>query len=188
MTAEEYERFPEHIFVRHLKYQVTQRGFRTRTIVIATTMLHAVDYTVEDIADLFRQRWQVEIDIRSLKTHMKMEHLRCHSPEMVRKEIYCHLLAYNLVRRAIVESAQVFNKLPRQLSFQGAAQALNAFMSAMTTCWPNIEQHYQCMLLSISENEIGERPNRIEPRKVKRRPKSYKNLNEPRAAARKRVA
>lgn len=188
MTVEEYQQYPDHIFVRHLRYQVTQPGFRTRTIVIATTLLHAVSYTVEDIADLFRQRWQVELDIRSLKTHMQMEHLRCQSPEMVRKEVYCHLLAYNLVRRTIVESSLVFNKLPRQLSFKGAVQALNAFMSAMTARGPNIEQHYQCLLLTISENEIGDRPNRIEPRKVKRRPKSYKYLNEPRSVARKRAA
>ena len=107
---------------------------------------------------------------------------------MVRKEIYCHMLAYNLVRGAIVESALIFNKLPRLLSFKGAVQALNAFMSAMTACGPNIEQHYQCMLLSISQNEIGDRPNRIEPREIKRRPKPYKHLNERRAAARKRAA
>jgi hypothetical protein len=97
-------------------------------------------------------------------------------------------LAYNLVRRAIVESAMVFDTLPRQLSFKGAVQALNAFMSALTTRGPNIEQHYQCLLRTISEHEIGDRPNRIEPRKVKRRPKSYKYLNERRAVARKRAA
>lgn len=188
MTVQEYGKFPEHIFVRHLRYQVTQPGFRTRTIVIATTLLHAVAYTVEDIADLFRQRWQVEVDIRSLKTHMRMEHLRCHSPEMVRKEIYCNLLAYNLVRKAIVESAIVFNKLPRHLSFKGAVQALNAFMSAMAARGPHIEEHYQCLLLTISEQEIGDRPNRIEPRRIKRRPKSYGYLNERRSVARKRVA
>ena len=187
MTVEEYAAMPGEIFVRHLRYDVSQRGFRTRTVVIATTMLHSGDYTVEDIADLFRQRWQVEIDIRSLKTHMKMEHLRCQSPEMVRKEIYCHMLAYNLVRRVIVESALIFDKLPRQLSFKGAVQALNAFMSVMTARGPNIEQHYQCMLLSVSENDIGDRPNRIEPRKIKRRPKSYTYLNEPRSIARKRA-
>ena len=63
----------DHTFVRHLRYQVTQPGLRTRTIVIATALLHAVSYPAEDMADLFRQRWQVELDIRSLKTHMQME-------------------------------------------------------------------------------------------------------------------
>lgn len=187
MTAEEYAAMPAEIFVRHLRYQVSQPGFRTRTVVIATTMLHSGRYSVEDIADLFRQRWQVEIDIRSLKTHMKMEHLRCQSPAMVRKEIYCHMLAYNLVRRVIVESALIFDKLPRQLSFKGAVQALNSFISVVTARGPNIEQHYQCLLVSASQNAIGDRPDRIEPREIKRRPKSYKLLNEPRAIARKRA-
>lgn len=188
MTVEEYDAAPEFIFVRHLRYQVTQPGFRTRTIVVATTMLNNSAYTVDDIANLYRQRWQVEIDIRSLKTHMKMEHLRCKSPEMVRKEVYCHMLAYNLVRRTIVESALIFDKLPRQLSFKGAVQALNAFMSALAANGPNMEEHYQCLLKTISEHIIGDRPDRIEPRKIKRRPKPYKLLNEPRARARKRAA
>lgn len=188
MTVEEYEAAPEFVFVRHLRYQVTQPGFRTRTIVIATTMLNNLAYTIEDIAVLFRQRWQVEIDIRSLKTHMKMEHLRCMSPEMVRKEIYCHMLAYNLVRRSIVESALIFDKLPRQLSFKGAVQAFNAFISVLIVRGPNREEQLQCLLLTISENIIGDRPDRIEPRKIKRRPKPYKLLNEPRAQARKRAA
>lgn len=188
MTVEEYEAAPEFVFVRHLRYQVTQPGFRTRTIVIATTMLNNLAYTIEDIAVLFRQRWQVEIDIRSLKTHMKMEHLRCMSPQMVRKEIYCHMLAYNLVRRSIVESALIFDKLPRQLSFKGAVQAFNAFISVLTARGPNMEEQLQCLLLTLSENIIGDRPDRIEPRKIKRRPKPYKLLNEPRAQARKRAA
>jgi putative transposase len=187
MTVEEYEAYPEFIFVRHLRFQVPQPGFRTRTIVIATTMLNSVAYTVADIASLYRQRWQIEIDIRSLKTHMRMEHLRCKSPAMVRKEIYCHLLAYNLVRRAIVKSAKVFDKLPRQLSFKGAVQAMNAFLHALSARGPNMEEQYQCLLLTISEQTIGDRPDRIEPRRVKRRPKPYKLLNEPRDQARKRA-
>jgi len=187
MTVEEYNATPAFIFVRHLRFQVSQPGFRTRTIVIATTLLNAVAYTVADIANLFRQRWQVEVDIRSLKTHLQMEHLRCKSPAMVRKEIYCHLLAYNLVRRAIVESAMIFDKLPRQLSFKGAVQAMNAFMNALAACGTNIEEQYQCLLLTISEHIIGDRPDRVEPRRVKRRPKPYKLLNEPRAQARKRA-
>ena len=97
------------------------------------------------------------------------------------------MLAYNLVRRVIVESALIFDKLPRQLSFKGAVQALNAFISVVTARGSNIEKHYQCLLVSASQNEIGDRPDRIEPREIKRRPKSYKLLNEPRAIARKRA-
>lgn len=188
MTSQEYEDAPETIYVRHLRYQVIQIGFRTRRIVIATTLLNSRMYTVEQIALLYRQRWQVEIDIRSLKTHMQMEKLRCKSPSMVRKEIYCHMLAYNLVRSAIVESALIFDKRPRQLSFTGAMQAMNAFLSAVAARGSNLEAQYQNMLKAISEQEIGDRPDRIEPRLVKHRPKPYKLLNEPRAQARKRAA
>jgi len=188
MTPQEYADTPDFIFVRHLRYQVIQKGFRTRKIVIATTLLNSEMYTAESIAALYRQRWQVEIDIRSLKTHMQMDRLRCKSPSMVRKEIYCHMLAYNFVRSAIVESASIFSKLPRQLSFTGAMQALNAFLSAVTARGSNLEAQYQNMLKAISEQQVGDRPDRTEPRLVKHRPKPYKLLNEPRSKARKRAA
>jgi hypothetical protein len=188
MTPKEYADAPEAIYVRHLSYQVIQQGFRTRKIVIATTLLNSELYTVEKIAVLYRQRWQVEIDIRSLKTHMQMEKLRCKSPSMVQKEIYCHMLAYNLVRFAIVESALIFNKNPRYLSFTGAMQAMNAFLSAVAAQGTNLEAQYQNMLKAISEQKIGDRPDRTEPRLVKHRPKPNKLLNEPRAQARKRAA
>jgi len=188
MTPQEYADAPDFIFVRHLRYQVIQKGFRTRKIVIATTLLNSETYTAESIALLYRQRWQVEIDIRSLKTHMQMDQLRCKSPSMVRKEIYCHMLAYNLVRSAIVESASIFGKLPCQLSFTGAMQALNAFLSAVAARGSNLEAQYQNMLTAISQQQVGDRPDRIEPRLVKHRPKPYKLLNEPRSKARKRAA
>ena len=188
MTPEEYAAAPDYIFVRHLRYQVHQKGFRTRTIVIATTLLNSVAYTAESIAQLYRRRWQVEIDIRSLKTHMQMEHLRCKSPSMVRKEIYCHMLAYNLVRQAIAESATIFNMKPSQLSFTGAKQALNSFLLAVAAKGSNLDAQYQSLLLTISESRIGDRPDRIEPRLVKRRPKPYKLLTEPRDQARKRAS
>ena len=188
MTPQEYAAAPEAIYVRHLRYQVIQKGFRTRRIVIATTLLNCEMYTSEKIALLYRQRWQVEIDIRSLKTHMQMEQLRCKSPSMVRKEIYCHMLAYNLVRSSIVESALIFDKRPRELSFTGAMQAMNAFLSAVAAQGRNLEAQYQNMLKAISEQTIGDRPDRVEPRLVKLRAKPYKHLNEPRAQARKRAA
>ena len=188
MTPQEYADAPDHIYVRHLRYHVVQKGFRTRQIVIATTLLNSKLYTSEKIALLYRKRWQVEIDIRSLKTHMQMEQLRCKSPSMVRKEVYCHMLAYNLVRTAIAESATIFGKQPCQLSFTGAMQAMNAFLNAVAAHGRNLEAQYQNMLVAISENQVGNRPDRVEPRLVKRRPKPYKLLNEPRDRARKRAA
>ncbi len=99
--------------------------------MIATTLLDAEVYTADSIAMLYRQRWQVELDLRSLKTHMQMDRLRCKTPSMVRKEIYCHMLAYNVVRSTIVESSLIFDKRPCQISFTGAMQYSDAFLSAV---------------------------------------------------------
>lgn len=188
MTKEEYDAYDEFILVRHLRYKVKQSGFRSKEITIATTLLDAEVYSAEEIASLYQQRWQVELDIRSIKTHLQMEHLRCKSPSMVRKEIYCHLLAYNLARAAMVESALIFEKNPNQLSFKGAVQAINAFTSAVAAGGRNLELQYQNMLQTIATYEVGDRPNRSEPREKKRRPKTYTLMKLPRHQARKRAA
>ncbi len=188
MTKEEHEQYPEFILVRHLRYQVTQPGFRTRQITIATTLLDAELYTAEDIAELFRRRWQVELDIRSIKTHLRMKHLRCQSPSMARKEIYTHLLAYNLARGMMVEAALVFDREPRQFSFRGAVQAINAFVSAVSAKGTNLEEQYQLMICTIAGATVGDRPDRVEPRQLKRRPPTYRLLRVPRDEARKRAA
>lgn len=188
MSKQEYQDQPEFILVRHLRYQVTQKGFRTREIVVATTLVDAELYTAEEIAELYRRRWTVEIDIRSIKTHLQMDHLRCKSPSMVRKEIYCHLLAYNLARSVIVESALAYKKNPHQLSFKGAVQAINAFNSAVAAGGCNLEAQYDNMIDTIAQNEVGDRPDRVEPRELKRRPKQYKLMKTPRSKARNRAA
>lgn len=93
MPADVLEDLDDFVLVRHLRYLVNRKDFRVRHIVLVTTLLDAAMYSIEDLADLYAQRWQVELDIRSLKTHMQMEHLRCKSPSMVRKEIYAHMIA-----------------------------------------------------------------------------------------------
>lgn len=188
MTKEEHEQYPEFILVRHLRYEVTQPGFRTKQITVATTLLDPMTYTAEDIAELYRRRWEVELDIRSIKVHLRMKHLRCQSPSMVRKEIYIHLLAYNLARAMMVEAALIFDREPRGLSFRGAVQAINAFVSAVAAKGTNLEEQYQLMLCTIAGTTVGHRPNRIEPREWKRRPPTYKLMQVPRHAARKRAA
>ena len=188
MTKEEHEQYPEFILVRHLRYEVTQPGFRTKQITVATTLLDPMTYTAEDIAELYRRRWEVELDIRSIKVHLRMKHLRCQSPSMVRKEIYIHLLAYNLARAMMVEAALIFDREPRGLSFRGAVQAINAFVSAVAAKGTNLEEQYQLMLCTIAGTTVGHRPNRIEPRELKRRPPTYKLMQVPRHAARKRAA
>lgn len=188
MSRAAYAAAPPFILVRHLRFRVEQKGFRTKWITVATTLLDPDVYRAEDLADLYRQRWTVEVDIRSLKTHLQMDHLRCKSPSTVRKEIYCHLLAYNLARTAIAESAAAGQRSPHQLSFKGAVQAMNAFLGAAFAGGEKLQQQYDAMLNTIADNVVGNRPNRVEPRAKKRRPKQYKLLRTPRAVARRRAA
>ena len=181
LTKAEYASYPPFIQVRHLRYQVEQPGYRTRVITLATTLLDADEYTAEDLADLYRRRWLVELHIRSLKTQMQMDHLRCKSPSMVRKEIYCHLVGYNAVRMAMLASALKFTICPSKLSFTGAMQALEEFGASLRLhSAGRRDQQWENLLTTISELRVGDRPGRSEPRVVKRRPKSYKLLRQPR--------
>lgn len=182
MSRREYKKYPDFILVRHLRYKVTQKGFRTREITLVTTLLDSAVYTAEELADLYRRRWLVELHIRSLKTQMQMEHLRCKSPQMVRKEIYAHMIGYNLVRAAILACALKFNLCPSQLSFTGAMQAVEEFGATLRLRSGRREEQWQNLLATISELEVGHRPGRSEPRELKRRPKQYKLMQQPRAA------
>jgi hypothetical protein len=181
-TRAEWERLPEDLQVRELRYRVTQPGFRAATITIVTTLLDAEIYPADDIAALYRERWHCELDLRSLKSSLQMGHLRCKTPEMVRKEIWTHLLAYNLVREAAAAAARAHGVLPRRLSFQGAVQLINAF----APYWPlyrtrqNSLRHE--MLAAIANLQVGDRLNRIEPRKLKKRHSKYIYMTRPRAA------
>lgn len=188
MSKEDYEACDAFILVRHVNYQVEIKGFRPRRIVLVTTLLNAKLYSVQDLANLYCRRWQVELDLRSLKTHMQMEHLRCKSPSMVRKEIYAHLIAYNLIRDLIVTTAVRFDTSPKRLSHTGAVQALNAFAEKLHAGADHIASLEAALLESIREHPIGDRSPRVHPREIKRRPKQYKQMNRPRHAARRSAA
>lgn len=183
MSEDEFAESLNFVLVRHVRYDVQVKGFRVRRITIATTLLDAVLYTVEDLAELYVQRWQVELDIRSLKTHMQMEHLRCKSPSMVRKEIYAHIIAYNLIRDLIVRTAYCYGTRPKSLSHKAAIQALNAFAEKLQVDSIRIDELEKAMLKSIADHPIGDRKPRIHPREIKRRPKPYPTMKQPRHAA-----
>jgi hypothetical protein len=128
------------------------------------------------------------VDLESIKDVMKMDVLRCQSPEMVEKEIWMHLLAYNLIRGVIVEAAQPHGKAPRQVSFKGALQTMTAFQDVLRQATAGERQRlFAVMLKAIAGHEVGNRPGRVEPRANKRRPKKQKYLTEPRKEARKRL-
>src|SRR5208283_2478308 len=128
MTEEEYARLPQWLQLRAVRVDVRQAGFRTRKLLLVTTLTNAEEVTGKDLAELYRRRWQAELYLRSLKITLQMDVLRGKSPEMVRKKIWAHLLVYNLVRTAMVRAAAQAQVRPDEISFTGALQTLNAFL------------------------------------------------------------
>ena len=189
MSAAQYATIPETLSIREFRYRIVRPGYRPRTIVVATTLLSDQQYSVAEIAGLYRLRWDAEINLRSLKTMMHMDVLRCQSPEMVRKEIWAHLLAYNLIRTVIAQAAAKHDKHPRQISFTRAMRTLEAFRSPLAhTPSQQLAMLYKHMLQAIAYHEIANRPNRLEPRQRKRRPKPYDLMIKPRHLARNQEA
>ncbi len=185
MAQADYEALPQTLTLRETRTQITKPGCRVQELVVVTTLLDHEAYAKEDILDLYHERWHVEIDLRSIKTQMKMDILRCQTPAMVRKEIWAHLLAYNLVRKVMAQAAQEHGLTPRQLSFAGAMQTLNEFRTLLlTTAEADLPALGDNILKAIASHRVGDRPDRYEPRKVKRRPKGYSRMTKPRAQER----
>jgi putative transposase len=185
MDQETYEQMPQSLEMREVQVRVEQPGFRVEALVVVTTLIDADVYTRADIAELYHKRWLVELDIRVLKTTLGMDILRCKSPAMVVKEVWACLLAYNLIRQSMLQAALVHGRSPRQLSFTAALQKTAAAWVAILMCDEDraralIDTH----LSGMAKNLIGDRPNRVEPRAVKRRPKPHPLLTKPRAQAR----
>jgi hypothetical protein len=180
-----YEALPAALDVREVAVRVTQPGFRTRRLVVATTLRDALAFPAADLAALYRARWHAELDLRSLKITLGMEVLRCKSPEMVRQELWAHLLAYNLIRTVMAQAAHALDLMPRDLSFKGALQTLLAFAERLLDAAADTADHLRAELLkAIASHGVGDRPDRVEPRARKRRPKDYPNLKGPRQQTR----
>ena len=189
MSGEQYAAIPATLSLREFRCQIVRPGYRVRTIIVATTLRSDEQYSVADISELYRLRGDAEINLRSLKTMMHMDVLRCQSPEMVRKEIWAHLLAYNLIRTVIAQAAAKHDKHPRQISFTRAMRTLEAFRSPIAHApRQQLAMLYEHMLQAIAYHEIANRPNRLEPRQRKRRPKPYALMTKPRPQARKQEA
>ena len=187
MSPADYARMPKELQLREIRVRIKDRKKRTREIVIVTTLLDPIKYPASEIGDLFRQRWHAELDIRSLKSTLGMEMLRTKSPEMVRKEIGVHLLAYNLIRGVMAEAARGREIVPRELSFNGARQTLRAFGETHLYEPKEIAADFPRLLRLISQKRVGDRPDRCEPRAIKRRGKPYHLLTIPRAEAKERI-
>lgn len=188
MDQAAYDQVPEELVVREVRFAVPQEGFRVEEVVLATTLLDRELWPREELAALYRDRWNIELDLRSIKIEMQMDVLRCKSPDMVKKEIWMHVLAYNLVRGVMAAAAEEHDEEPRNLSFKGALQALESFREeAGGVHGPARYRLVDAVLAMIASETVGERPNRVEPRAIKRRPKPHRLLKEPRREARKRL-
>jgi hypothetical protein len=189
MTREEFAALPRAMTMRELRVRVDRVGFRSRVFVVATTLLDPSAFPAVELAGLYRRRWHGELDIRSIKQAMGMDVLRCQSPEMVRKEIWCHFLVSNLIRGVMAESARRHGLEPRQLSFQGARQMIEGFRVELS--WAasgRIEGLVAGLQGAIARLRAGCRPDRVEPRVRKRRPKAYPLMHEPRKIFKARLA
>jgi hypothetical protein len=189
MDVSSYARVPRDIVVREVTIQVRVRGFRVRELTLVTTLCDAQQVTIAELGRVYRTRWQVELDLRTIKVTMQMEVLRCKTPEMVRKEIWMHLLGYNLIRTVMAEAASRHALRPREVSFKGAWQTLSAYrLLVERTTTGSLFDLYDDLLRAIAHHRVGDRPHRYEPRAIKRRPKSQALLNVPRKEAQRLMA
>ena len=192
MDRKSYAALPDSLTVRVCRVRIYQRGFRIGTLVIATTLLDENTYSKEDLAQLYRARWNAELDLRSLKQTLQMDILRCQSPELVRKEIWTHILAYNLIRTIIAQAATKHELEPRTISFKGAIQTLEAFqpLIAMQGCHNAMirARLYQQLLDAIAAHRVADRPDRYEPRRRKRHSRRFLRFVKPRHEAKRDMA
>lgn len=183
MDEDTYAQIPERLELREIRYNIVIPGRRTKTIDVITTLTDAREHTKEEIADLYGFRWESELDIRSIKESLNLGHVRCKSPQMVRCELWTTLLGYNLIRITAAGAALIHDKRPRQISFTSTCQYVLASWM-ITSCEMiepiNVYDYYCSLLRQIAECEVANRPGRLEPRVVKRRPKPYKLMQKPR--------
>jgi hypothetical protein len=169
MSAEEYAKLPESIVVREVRFKVTIPGRRTREVTLVTTLVDPQRYSARALARLYERRWQVEVNLRHLKRTLGMDVLRCESYVGVIKELLMFVVAYNLVRRVMVEAGRRQQVEPNRISFVDALRWLR-----------HAEPGSELPRLKVNP----ERPGRVEPRARKRRPKQYRLMNRPRAVLR----
>src|SRR5271167_3503726 len=185
IDTQTYNTLPDSLTIRECRVQIAQPGFRVQVVVIATTLLDHVAYPPSELVELYRARWNAELDLKSLKQTMQMDVLRCKTPELVRKELWTHILAYNLIRTIMAQAAHQHDLEPRSLSFKGALQTLEAFQPVIALQGEHDAAHrlrlYDHLLDAIAAHRVGDRPDRYEPRALKRHHRNFAYLRKPRA-------
>lgn len=181
-TTRQWQRMPDQITVRIIRFTTTIRGFRHRRVTLVTTLLNPHLYPAGQIIALYARRWSLELCFRDLKTTMGMETLRCQSPTMACKELLAYLIAHNLVRCVMAQAVARYSADLERVSFKGSVDALRQFSQAIAQARSQKLRQllWEDLLLNLARDLVPRRPNRSEPRAVKRRPKPYPLLNRPR--------
>jgi hypothetical protein len=182
LSARQWRGLPAQITVRIVRFTATIRGFRNRRITLVTTLLNPKLYPADQISGLYARRWALELCFRDLKATLGMETLRCLSPEMAHKELLACLVAHNLIRCVMAEAAARYQVELERISFKGSVDALRQYSAAIAQARSQRlrRQLWEDLLSNLARDLVPLRPNRREPRAVKRRPKAYPLLNQPR--------
>jgi hypothetical protein len=182
MSPEEYALLPEKLRVREVRMVVEQKGFRSKTLDIVTTLLDPIFYTKEAIASLYRRRWSIELNFRHIKTTLGMELLRTKTPEMAKKEVLIYMLAYNLIRSLIWTAKQIYHIDIERISFKGTVQHLASISPYLAVADQfDYSRLYEELIHLVADEKVPDRPGRIEPRVIKRRPKPFPLMTQPRS-------
>jgi hypothetical protein len=182
LSTAQWALLPAQITVRIIRFTTTLRGFRNRRVTLVTTLLDPALYPARELIALYLRRWAIELCLRHLKTTMGMEQLRCKTPDMAEKELLAYLVAHNLIRCVIAEAVARYPADLQRISFKGSVDALRQYSDAIAQARhrKTRRQLWEDLLLNLVRDLVRPRPNRTEPRAVKRRPKAYPLLNQPR--------
>ena len=177
-----WKKIPVQLTVRVIRFRLCSAGYRTESVTLVTTLLDAQKYPAEDIAGLYARRWKIELWFRDIKTSMGMEVLRCKSPQMVHKELEMFFIAYNLLRCLMAQAGVANDVALDRMSFKGTVDSLRQFSLAIAQARTKKKQNQLILQLLevIARDEVPDRPDRIEPRALKRRPKPFALLKKPR--------
>lgn len=175
VTAREWARLPEVLTLRLVRCQLHLPGFRTRRVLLVTTLLDSQPYPPEALSALYFRRWAMELSLRNLKTTLQMDHLSCKNPENLQREIRMHFLVHNLVRRLMLEAARRHHVPLERVSFAGSLATARRYGEALlqTPSRRQRQQLLQEMFGVLATDLVPDRPGRREPRALKRRPKPY---------------
>jgi hypothetical protein len=189
LSPEEFEALPDTQVLRLVRFRCRVPGWRVDEVFVVTTLLDPKAYPASEIAELFHRRWDIETDFAHLKTTMQMEFLRTRTPDMVERELWAHLLAYNLIRSLMWEAGLRRRVAPTSLSFKATIQETMALwpFTAAAARRRDLTGFYDTLLHGIGFHRLPQRPNRSEPRVRKRRPKCYPLMVKPRQLYRKEL-